>query len=312
MKGTREEFRYLSRDKMTEIRAVEWIPEGEVKAVLQIAHGMAEHMDRYDEFASFLCDRGYYVVGNDHLGHGGSVQSKKDLGYFHEVDGSKLVLKDIHTLRMETIKRFGHVPYFMLGHSMGSFLIRQYIIKYGVELDGVILVGTAHQPPWMLSFAMMMCKMIASIRGWHHRSKLIHFLVFSSNNRKFSPTRTKSDWLSKDDDRLGEYLADEYCGFVFTVNGYYHLFSWLKGVGKKGSITRVAKAKGLPIFIASGKDDAVGDFGQGVKKVYQGYKKAGIVDLSIRLYKDSRHEILNETNRDQVYEEIYQWIDCRL
>ena len=220
----KSEFYFPSKDGNTEIHTIEWKPEGEVKAVLQMCHGMVEYIDRYDEFAQYLCGQGFYVVGNDHLGHGKSIQSKTEYGFFHEKYGNACVLADIHTLRQRTMKKYPEVPYFMLGHSMGSILLRQYIQTYGTGLAGALLIGVvAEQPQVSLRFGQCLCRMIALVRGWHYRSKLVDKVVTGSFNKKYKPARTRADWVTGDLDKLDAYVADPLCSFVFTVNAYYHL-----------------------------------------------------------------------------------------
>lgn len=303
----KEEFYYLSRDGMTKIHAIEWVPDGEIKAVLQICHGMVEYIDRYDEFARYLTDRGYYVVGHDHLGHGQSIQKEEDLGYFHEKCGNKFVIGDMHQLRQKTQSKYPDAPYFILGHSMGSFLTRQYIQMYGQGIKGAVIMGTGHQPAILLNLGKVLCKLIASVKGWHYRSKFINNMAFGSYNKKFRPAKTDVDWVTSDPGQLAKYVADPLCSFTFTINGYYHLFCSIKALTKKEDRDKIPKD--LPIFFVAGKDDPVGNFGKSVEKVYEMYRECGIKDLSIRLYEGDRHEILNETDRRQVYQDLYEWLE---
>lgn len=307
----RDEFYFPSKDGNTEIHTIEWKPEGEVRAVLQICHGMVEYIKRYDEFARFLCEKGYYVVGNDHLGHGKSVQSKSEYGFFDKKYGNACVLGDIHTLRQRTAKKHPDVPYFMLGHSMGSSLLRQYIQMYGNGLDGVVLMGvvTDHSRASLL-FVKRLCRLMAAVRGWHYRSKMVDELVTGSFNKKFKPARTRADWITSDRDRLDAYVADPMCSFMFTVNAYYSMMAGMLGMQRKENISMIPKI--LPILFVSGAEDPVGDFGKGVRKVYEKYCAAGIQDTALRLYTGDRHEILNETDRQQVYEDLYQWFEGKV
>lgn len=307
---SRNEFHYRSCDTVTQIHAVEWVPEGEIRAVLQICHGMTEHILRYDEFASYLSERGIYVVGHDHLGHGKSVQNEEYYGYFHETEGNAYVIGDIHKLRWWTQRRCAEVPYFMLGHSMGSFLLRQYLIKYSEGLSGAVIMGTGYHSSAELTAGQILCRVIASFRGWKYRSRLVNAIGFGGFNRRFFPYETEKDWLTTDRKKRDEYIDDPYCGFIFTVNGYYHMFSGMKTLEKKEIAGKIEKK--LPIFFVSGADDPVGGFGKGVKKVYKRYKDAGIADVELRLYRDDRHEILNETDRAQVYEDIYFWLEEKI
>jgi alpha-beta hydrolase superfamily lysophospholipase len=304
----RDEFYFPSKDGNTEIHTIEWKPEGEVRAVLQICHGMVEYIRRYDEFAQFLCGEGYYVVGNDHLGHGKSIQAKSEYGFFNEKYGNACVLGDMHTLRQRTEKKYPGVPYFMLGHSMGSSLLRQYIQMYGNGLSGAVLMGTvADHKKAALLFGKRLCRVMAAFRGWHYRSKMVDNLVLGAYNKKFKPARTRADWITSDNENLDMYVADPLCSFMFTVNAYYNVFSGMIGIQRKESVYMIPK--GLPVLFVSGADDPVGEFGKGVRKIYEKYRAAGIRDVTLRLYTGDRHEILNETDRDQVYKDLLGWFE---
>ncbi len=304
----RDEFYFPSKDGNTEIHTIEWKPDKEVKAVLQLCHGMVEYIGRYDEFAQFLCDKGYYVVGNDHLGHGKSVQAKSEYGFFNEKYGNVCVLGDIHTLRQRTAKKYPDVPYFMLGHSMGSSLLRQYIEMYGNGLAGVVLMGAVedHSKAALL-FGKRLCRIMAAFRGWHYRSKLVDDLAIGGYNKKFKPARTQADWITSDYERLEKYATDPLCTFRFTVNAYYNMFLGMINMQRKESVYMIPK--GLPVLFVSGAEDPVGGFGKGVRKIYEKYRAAGIQDVALRLYTGDRHEILNETDRQQVYEDLLGWFE---
>lgn len=309
MNIVKQEFYYPSQDGVTKIHTIEWIPEGEAKKILQISHGMVEYIDRYDEFAKFLNDKGYYVVGQDHLGHGASVQHDSDLGFFHETRGNEYVIGDIHELRKLTKEKYPKLPYFMLGHSMGSFLTRQYIKGHGQGLSGVVIVGTGNQPAALLVIGKMLCRVIARFKGWRFRSQLVNQMAFGGYNKKFEPARTTVDWISKDHAIVDKYVADPWCTFVFTVNAYYQMFCGMQVLKKSENLEKIPKE--LPVFFVSGEDDPVGNFGKSVKLVYQKYLACGIKDVTIKLFQKDRHEVLNETDRQQVYEEIYQWIESK-
>ncbi|SHK03116.1 alpha/beta fold hydrolase [Hespellia stercorisuis] len=306
----KDEFYYPSKDGNTEIHTIEWKPEGEVKAVLQICHGMVEYIDRYDGFASFLCAHGYYVVGNDHLGHGKSVQSKSEYGFFAAKYGNACVIGDIHTLRQRTAKKYPSVPYFILGHSMGSALLRQYIQMYGKGLAGVIIMGTPREMPKLaLRTGKSLCRIDSIFRGWHYQSRLVNKMAFGTYNKKFKPAETRADWVTSDRELREKYVNDPLCSFGFTVNAYYHMFNGMLKTKKKESFAMVPRT--LPVFFVSGEDDPVGGFGAGVTKLYKKYIAHGMQDVSIKLYPGDRHELLNETDRASVYEDLYQWLESK-
>ncbi len=301
---TKREFAYPSRDGATRIHAIEWIPEGEITGILQICHGMVEYIDRYDEFARYLADRGIYVVGHDHLGHGKSVCTEEDHGHFDETKGNSYVLGDIHVLRQRTMKKYPGIPYFILGHSMGSFLVRQYLPLYGQGLAGAIVMGTGSQPMAVLAAGQLLCRILAAVKGWRYRSRLIDEMCLGVYRSHFK--ETGGDWVTSDRELWEKYASDPLCNFRFTLGGYYQMLEGMRKMQRPGSLKRIPKD--LPIFFVSGEDDPVGAFGKNVRKVCKKYRAAGLEHVELQLYRDDRHEILNETDRDKVYEDLYLWI----
>lgn len=306
----KKDFYYPSSDGITTIHGIEWVPQKDVRAVLQISHGMVEFIDRYDRFASFLNEHGIYVVGNDHLGHGESVTCEDRHGYFAHPNGNECVIKDIDRLRKITEKKYPELPYFMLGHSMGSFLIRQYMMLHGEGLQGVIVMGTGTQPAVKLFFAKLTCRILALFKGWNYRSKFVDNMAFASYNKRFEPARTPQDWLTKDEAIVDAYRAHPFCTFIFTLNGYYQMSRGISYVHKPKNIQKIPSA--LPILLVSGADDPVGDFGKGIQKAYDAFCQNGIKDVQMKLYENDRHEILNETDYMTVYEDIWTWIKGKL
>ena len=296
------EYRYPSVNGKNEIYSLRWEAEKPV-AVLQIIHGMQEFVDRYDDFANYLNTKGYVVVGEDHLGHGFSVNNEEEYGYFGKT-GSEDVLKDIHNLYEKTRREYPDLPYFFLGHSMGSFLVRQYIERYGEEVDGVIIMGTGWTDQNTLTAGKTVCNVISAFRGEKHRSKLIEGIAFGSYNDR-CPKRTRVDWLTKDEKIVDTYLKEPRDTFRFTVNGYKFLFNAIEDEQK--NIDKMPK--NLPVFFVSGEEDPVGAYGKGVITSYTKFKEAGMTDVNIKLYPGDRHEILNELDRQQVYEDLYTWLE---
>lgn len=313
----KEEFTYLSSDRKTKIHAIRWIPDGEIRGVLQISHGMVEYVDRYDNFAAYLAGNGFYVTGNDHLGHGASVISEDDHGYFGHPDGNKDVISDMHQLRELTLSELEKtrteekdLPYFMLGHSMGSFLLRQYLTIYGEGLAGAVIMGTGFQPAAALAGGKALCRILAAVRGWKGHSELINNMAIGGYGKKIKNARTEQDWLSKDEDVVDAYRADPWCTYMFTLNGYYQMFSGMQTAHDPKMIGRTQKD--LPILIVSGSDDPVGDFGKGVKKVRDMYRDLGFTDVKMKLYHGDRHEILNELDKELVYGDLLEWMQTRM
>lgn len=303
-------FTFLSADGKTRIHGVSWTPRQEPKGVLQIAHGMVEYIERYEAFAEYMNGRGFAVVGHDHLGHGESVETPEDWGYFAPKNGSGILVEDMHKLRKLTQKKYPKLPYFMLGHSMGSFLLRRYLSVHGERLGGAVIMGTGTQPNLLLGFGKLLCRCMSGFRGWHFRSNLVQNMAFAGNNNKFRGENMQNSWLTKDVDIVKAYSASPKCTFIFTLNGFYNLFDTIQYVSFRKNIGRLPKD--LPLFLVSGQEDPVGMFGKGVKKVYETYRKAGIRDITYKLYESDRHEILNELDRDQVYEDICLWIEKRM
>lgn len=306
----KNDFYYPSSDGETQIHAVKWTPTVEPVAVLQVVHGMVEFIDRYDEFAEYLAKNGIVVVGHDHLGHGQSVLSEDRYGFFKLDGGNAALLKDINALRLNTAENFPDLPYFILGHSMGSFLTRQYLARHGEGLAGAIIMGTGSQPTIILNIAKGLCAFIASFKGWEHRSKFIDNLAFGAYNKRFEPSRTSRDWLTKDADIVDSYIANPQCSFLFTLNGYHNLFYSIKDCQHKKNIDKIPKD--LPVFFVAGKDDPVGNFGKGVEKACEGFLNAGIQNVMLKLYQNDRHEILNETDRETVFDDILKWIQSKI
>lgn len=303
----KEDFYYDSADKKTKIHAVKWVPtDKEIKAILQISHGMLEYINRYDEFANFLAEHGILVVGNDHLGHGDSVLTKEDMGFFSEHDGETAVLEDMHRLTKLVKDVHADIPYFLLGHSMGSFFTRKYIIEFGNELQGAIIVGTGCQPHMLVKTGQVISKTISLFKGQRHRSKFVDNLALGQNNKKFEPSRTSNDWLTRDEKIVDAYNADEKINFMFTLNAYYSMFSCILSLYDEHNLKKMPK--GLPVLIISGGNDPVGDFGKGAAKVYEKFKEIGMKNVSFKLYENLRHEIINEINRDVVYSDILRWL----
>lgn len=308
MSGAVKQFSFASYGGLGKIYARCFYPRYgiRVKAVIQIMHGMAEHTDRYIDFAQHLCSNGYAVYMHDHLGHGKSSDSDEQLGFFGEKDGYNTLVEDVKQLT-DIIKNENHNKKIILfGHSMGSFILRSFCEKYGNEIDGVILSGTSGSNPGA-SIAKRLADYVAKRNGAHFRSEFINSLAFSSYNKRFNPQRTDFDWLTRDDEAVDRYIEDTKCGFLFTAAGYRDLFSLLVSISKRTWYANVPYA--LPILLISGENDPVGAYGKGVKEVVTRLRDTNHNDVTLKLYPDCRHELLNELNKDEVYSDIVNWID---
>ena len=285
------------------------LPEGRPRAVLQMTHGMVEYIGRYEELARFLAGQGIAAVGHDHLGHGGTAAGKEDYGYFGRPDGNRLLLDDIFAVTRwaKALPALAGLPWFLLGHSMGSFYARQYLCEHGGELSGAILMGTGWQPRAAALAGRALCHLLAAFKGWHYRSKLVDGMAFGSYNRSFAPARTSKDWLNRDGREVDRYLADERCSFRFTLNGYDSLFTGLARLCDRRLLAQVPKD--LPLLFLSGADDPVGSRGKGVERAAQSLRDAGVRHIAVKLYPAARHELLLELNRQEVFADIQAFME---
>lgn len=306
----RKDFRIPSRDGVHKLHVVLWEPENEIKAVVQISHGMIEMIDRYKDFALFLNQQGFAVIGNDHLGHGLTAGNDSDLGYFCPENMSATVVADLHRVTRYAKKRFKNKPFFLLGHSMGSFMARRYLMKYGMDLDGAIICGTGSQSSIVLAAGKIVTAGMRLVAGDRFRSRLLKLMAFGAYQNQISNPRTDCDWLTKDEKVVDAYRANKYCTYLFTVNGYRTLFDVLSFIQRKRNIDRIPKE--LPLYFIAGEQDPVGNYGKNVRRIAALYKKAGIEAVSLKLYPDDRHEILNETDKMQVYEDILDWLNAQI
>ena len=285
------------------------LPEGRPRAVLQMTHGMVEYIGRYEELARVLAGQGIAAVGHDHLGHGGTAATKEDYGYFGRPDGNRLLLDDIFAVTRwaKALPALAGLPWFLLGHSMGSFYARQYLCEHGGELSGAILMGTGWQPQASALAGRALCHLLAAFKGWHYRSKLVDGMAFGSYNRSFAPARTSKDWLNRDGREVDRYLADERCSFRFTLNGYDSLFTGLARLCDKRLLAQAPKD--LPLLFLSGADDPVGSRGKGVERAAQSLRDAGVRHIAVKLYPAARHELLLELNRQEVFADIQAFME---
>ncbi len=303
----KEELTYKSRDRQTMIHAIRWIPEGEPVAILQIIHGMQEYIDRYDEFANFLAEKGIIVIGNDHLGHGGSVGERGTYGYFCKNDPATVLVRDAHRLKKMTQEDFPGIPCFILGHSFGSFVAREYITRYGTGIKGAIIQGTAFMPSGTIKSLGGLVNFLQVVMGEKYRSTMVNNMAFKGYLKKIPNPRTNFDWLSHNEASVDKYAADPACNFVFTLNGFKTMAELLKRVQDTDKMEDIPKD--LPILVTAGKEDPVGNYGEGPEKLYNIYKNdLQIKNVDLKLYDGFRHELQQEIGREQVFADQYEWI----
>lgn len=286
-----------------------WLPEPStpVRGAVMIVHGMAEHSLRYESFARSLTGRGLAVYAQDLRGHGHTAESEEDLGYFAESNGWDRVVADLKTLGDRIRSNHPQVPLFLFGQSMGSFLARDFMARHGERLWGVILSGTAAHPGIPGKMGRLAAMAQARLKGSRSPSPLLDRLSFGNYAKAFAPARTSFDWLSRDPEQVDRYVRDPLCGFICRAGFFVDMISGLIRVNRTDHFAGIRKD--LPVLMISGSRDPVGDFGKGVRKVHDAFKKAGMADLTLAIYDQGRHEMLNEINRDQVVADVIQWID---
>ncbi len=304
----RTDFTFMSKDGRTPVHAVRWAPDsGECRAVLQLTHGMQEFIDRYEPFATYLADNGFLVVGHDHIGHGQSIVTEKDWGYFAPGNAGRILVQDMHQLRLLTQKDHPGLPYFMLGHSMGSFLLRRYIVSRGEGLHGAIVMGSGFTEPHSSEMGILMTRTLAKVFGWRHRSVLLTKLAFRKNHRfDMSGKDLENNWLTRDPEIVKWYYSQPGCTYTFTLNGYKNLFETVRFSCLQENVDKVPKD--LPVLVVSGAEDSVGGYGEGVRKVTDMFRQAGLRDVELSLYEGYRHEILNEIGKEKVFEDLRDWM----
>ena len=302
------DFSYPSSDKIHTVHAREWVPEGRPRGVVQIVHGVAEHIGRYDSVARFLASRGYVVCGEDHLGHGLTAGGK--FGYFGPKNGWDLVARDVRRLRQLEGEKLPNLPYVILGHSMGSFLTRTYLIRWPGTVDAAVLSGPGQEPAAAVASGKALSGSLCRLKGPDHVSRLVNELSLGSYNKAFKPNRTSSDWLSRDEAAVDAYLADPLCTFIPTVSMFRDMMGGLQFIASRANLAKMNKS--TPIYLLSGDRDPVGSMGAGVRKVEGMLRSAGCQDVTVKLYPGGRHEMFNEINRQEVFNDLIAWIESKL
>lgn len=301
-----EHLSFQSADGRHRCHAREWLPDGPPRGVVQIVHGMADHVGRYGELADALTAAGFVVLGEDHLGHG-LTAGPGELGFFTERDGWNTVVRDVHSMRQLAELRHPGVPHIMLGHSLGSLLTRQYLIDYPGQVAGAVLSGTGHVATLAAGAGTLALSGLARIRGANTVSPLLQ-KPFGSYNRRFAPTRTDADWLSRDAAMVDANLADPLCGFPATIGLSRDLLRGALGIGNRRNLRRMDPS--TPLLLISGDEDPIGGRGaDGVRRVASNFVRAGSREISVRIYPGGRHEMLAEINRAEVFADILAWLD---
>ena len=288
------------------IHACRWIPKGDIKGIVQIVHGIAEYVERYDDFAAFLNSRGLLVVAEDHMGHGKSICGTTPIGCFS--GGWQNVIEDTYRLMKDTMGEFSDVPFILFGHSMGSFMARTIMAKHPDSgISGAVICGTAWMPGTVIGAGKLLADTICKTSGEKKASKLLQAMMFGSYNKKVERPRTYCDWLSRDSKIVDAYVADPLCGFIPSAGLVCSMMEGLQYIQNDENLN--AMKKDLPVFFIAGGDDPVGNYGLGVRQAVEEFKKHGMAQVDLKIYPLGRHEILNEINRQEVYEDVATWIE---
>ena len=301
------EITYPSCDGIHTVYAELYTPKTRsAKGIVQLSHGMIDHVGRYRALAEYLTGEGYILAGNHHLGHGRSVLSRDDYGFFAERGGAELVIEDLYTFNKYLADSFPTLPIVLMGHSMGSFLARLYVLKYPLSVRGVIIHGTSGPNP-LLPMGRAVSALVRAVKGPRHRSKLIKSLAFGSYNKRFPDEEGENAWLTRNYQLVMNKQNEKYTDFIFTVAGYQDLFSMICDCNKKKWFSEYPKE--LPTLIMSGTDDPVGNYGKGPDYVYKHLMISGCKSVSLKLYEGARHELFNETSADEAFSDIVLWLD---
>jgi|LSQX01.2.fsa_nt_gb alpha-beta hydrolase superfamily lysophospholipase len=299
-----ETLTFIAHDGI-EIFVNKWSPEHKAKGIVQIAHGVCEHSGRYEHFATNLTQKGYVVYANDHRGHGNTAGISENMIYLGE-NGWNSMVRDTYDLTCIIKNTHPRLPLFFFAHSMGSFVLRQYLYEYPNKLKGVILSGTGSYDRVLLNTGVLIAKRLVEKNG-ARRSYYLNKMVFASFNNKINNPKTLFDWLTRDEDIIKKYMADPKCGAHCTNNFFYELLKGLRELQKTKNLVKIPK--NIPILLVSGDNDPVGHWGSDIPFLVKQYKHFGVKDVKAYIFKGARHEIINEINREQVMEYIIKWIN---
>lgn len=307
---TFNDFYFDSSTGENRIHVRRCVPDVPMRGVVQIIHGIAEHIERYDDFMAFLAENGFVVVGTDHLGHGKSIEKPEQKGFFAAENGWDYVVRDEEILRKAMKKTYPGVPFILFGHSMGSFMARTHLIRYPGAFDAAIISGTGNQGAALVNGGHFMGSLVTAFKGAHHYSNFLNNLAFGSYNKNYANARTEFDWLTRNEEAVDKYMADPLCGFVPTCSLFRDMMTGVKFITNVKNLE--AMDKDMPVYFMSGDMDPVGECGKGVQRAYDNFKKVGMKDVTMKLYKDGRHEMLNEINNKEVYGDILAWINSKI
>lgn len=303
-----KQYDIISNNKT--LKGTLYLPDNDAKGIIEIVHGMAEHRQRYDDFCKFLSKHNYIVYIYDQLGHGETALNIESLGYMDDKDNLEAMLKDVKKVNEELNNSFNkenNLKFYLLGHSMGSFISQRYLQLYNDSINGLILSGTNYTKSFLYSLGRPIAKTVVLLKGRKHKSKFLDKMSFGSYNKQIKNNKTDFDWLSLNEENVYNYIKDPYCGTLFSASYFYDLLKLFKKINK--GYKKINCDKNLPIYLFSGECDPVGNMGKGVKKLYNQLNKIGFKNLDMKLYKNYRHEMLNEVNKEEVYNNLLVWLD---
>ena len=304
----------LTRPDGTSLAVYRWpAPDpshGPIKAVVQIVHGLAEHAARYDRLAQALTRAGYAVYASDHRGHGQTARGSAELGHFADREGFQRVVEDVHAVHQALLAEQPGCPSVLFGHSFGSFVTQRYLALHGDSLQAAVLSGTTAGASALIRVALGIARVERLRLGARSTSALLQRLTFGAYNNEFKPTKTAFDWLSRDPSEVAKYASDALCGFAVSTQAWCDLLEGM--LGNEDPALRRRVPKHLPIYIMSGAVDPTGRASQGPKALAAAYEKAGLDQVTLRLYPNGRHELINETNREEVTNELIAWLDAHV
>lgn len=306
----KENFFMNSSDGKNDLHGMIFLPEGEPKAVVQIIHGMGQYIGKYEPFANFLTSKGFAVYGIDVVGHGGSAATQEDLGHFADKGGKGILLTDQHSLLMKIKQDYPGKKVFLIGHSMGSFILRRFLAVWGKEIDGAVIVGTGNVPQWECRVGKFAAFIARSIKGPRYRSKTVSWLATGYYAEEFYSRKKKGSWLTRDKKCADAYRNDPRCNYMLTVSACHTIISLMEDCATKKNNKRIPTT--LPILFVSGMDDPVGAYSEGVLQVYNQFVSLGFKDIDVMLYNKNRHNILDDLDKETVFADIEDFISQRV
>ena len=301
----KKQIQYASAGGGT-VAATLWMPASKPVGIVQIIHGIAEHVSRYEEFATYLNEMGYLVAAEDHMGHGATAALGGTVGYFS--GGWWSAVEDTCNLMRIVKEEYPDTPYVLFGHSMGSFMARSILAKYpDCGINGCVICGTGWQPEAILAAGKLLANSVCRISDPKKPSGLLHTIAFGSYNKRVERPLTPHDWLTRDAEIVAAYAADPMCGFQASAGLMRDMFEGISYIQTAEALNSMRKD--LPVFFVAGGDDPVGDYGNGVRKTAKAFRDAGMKKVQMRIYPMCRHEILNEINKKDVYLDISNWLE---